>query len=182
MAGVGTPGRAAGIAAPFQMAALDDVGAGNLTARPVLPLRPGAGEDHAAWHGRQGPRGVEPYQARPCPGQQVVNGVRGCVRKSAETWRPGHCPGPGSLRWVESGPACPRGRARVTPVSCVTSSDAIRSAIMMVGMWVLADGMSGMMDASATVRPPVTWTLPAASTTAPAAGSEPMAQVPAGWW
>src|SRR5437763_13794973 len=73
-------------------------------------------------------------------------------------------------------------RARVAPVSCPTSSDAIRSAIMMVGMWVLADGMSGMMDASATVRPPVPWTLPAASTTAPAAGSEPMAQVPAGWW
>src|SRR5436190_7829736 len=65
---------------------------------------------------------------------------------------------------------------------CVTSSDAIRSAIMMVGMWVLADGMSGMIDASATTRPPVPWTRPAASTTAPAAGSEPMAQVPTGWW
>src|ERR1700745_2156498 len=80
----------------------------------------------------------------------------------------------------------------VTPVSCVTRSDAIRSATMMVGRWVLADGMSGMIDAaegmpevsdaSATVRPPVPWTRPAASTTAPAAGSDPMAQVPTGWW
>ena len=34
--------------------------------------------------------------------------------------------------------------------ACVISSDAIRSAIMMVGRWVLADGMSGMTDASAT--------------------------------
>ncbi len=58
---------------------------------------------------------------------------------------------------------------------------AIRSAIMTVGMWVLADGMSGITDASATDRPSIPWTAPAASTTEPEPGDGPMAHVPTGW-
>jgi len=63
----------------------------------------------------------------------------------------------------------------------VANSAAIRSAIMTVGMWVLADGMSGITDASATDRPSIPWTAPAASTTEPQSGAGPMAHVPTGW-
>jgi hypothetical protein len=52
---------------------------------------------------------------------------------------------------------------------------------MTVGMWVLADGMSGITDASATVRPSNPWTVPAASTTEPEPDAGPIAQVPTGW-
>jgi len=38
---------------------------------------------------------------------------------------------------------------------------------MIVGMWVLADGMSGMTDASATDRPSIPWTVPTVFTTEP---------------
>src|SRR6476646_3783596 len=72
-------------------------------------------------------------------------------------------------------------RARAPLVPRVTSSVAIRSAIMTVGMWVLAGGMSGITDASATERPSIPWTAPAASTTEPVSGAGPMAHVPTGW-
>src|SRR5881396_3323042 len=65
--------------------------------------------------------------------------------------------------------------------ACLRRSAAIRSAIMIVGMWVLADGMSGITDASATDRPSIPWTAPAASTTEPHSGAGPMAHVPTGW-
>jgi hypothetical protein len=52
---------------------------------------------------------------------------------------------------------------------------------MTVGMFVLADGMSGITDASATVRPSIPWTVPAAFTTEPEPGAGPMAHVPTGW-
>ena len=52
---------------------------------------------------------------------------------------------------------------------------------MTVGMWVLADGMSGITDASATVRPSIPWTVPSAFTTEPEPGAGPMAHVPTGW-
>ena len=68
-----------------------------------------------------------------------------------------------------------------TTIESVGSSDAIRSAIMMVGRWVLADGMSGITDASATDRRSIPWTAPAASTTEPQSGAGPMAHVPTGW-
>ena len=57
---------------------------------------------------------------------------------------------------------------------------AARSAIMTVGRWVFADGMSGITDASTTRRLVMPWTRQAASTTAPAEGSIPIAQVPTG--
>ena len=77
--GSGKPGRAAGITAPFQMVALDDDGPGNLAASPALPLRPGVDEDRAVLHGPERRRGAELHQAGPGLGQQVINGVRGCV-------------------------------------------------------------------------------------------------------
>jgi len=43
-------------------------------------------------------------------------------------------------------------------------------------------GISGTIDASTTDRPSTPWTRASGSTTAPAAGSSPMAQVPTGWW
>ena len=39
-----------------------------------------------------------------------------------------------------------------------------------------------VIDASTTDRPSTPWTRASGSTTAPAAGSSPMAQVPTGWW
>jgi hypothetical protein len=86
--------------------------------------------------------------------QQVIDGVQDGVRgPSWTTWWPGHCS---------------------------ASSAVIRSAIMTVGMWVLAEGMSGMTDASATERPSIPWTVPAVFTTEPEPGG-PMVQVPTGW-
>jgi len=125
---------------------------------------------------------AESQKVGPGLDQQVVYGVRGYARGSCRTtWRPGHCRGHEDLEGVESGPVCPCGPPRAPPVPRVTGSAAIRSAIMTVGMWVLADGMSGITDASATDRPSIPWTAPAASTTEPQPGAGPMAHVPTGW-
>ena len=59
---------------------------------------------------------------------------------------------------------------------------AIRSATTIVGRLVLAEGIVGITEASATNSPSMPWTAPRASTTAPVDGSGPMAQVPTGWW
>jgi hypothetical protein len=97
---------------------------------------------------------VVPSFREPGLDQQVIDGVQDGVRgPSWTTWWPGHCS---------------------------ASSAVIRSAIMTVGMWVLAEGMSGMTDASATERPSIPWTVPAVFTTEPEPGG-PMVQVPTGW-
>jgi AcrR family transcriptional regulator len=56
------------------------------------------------------------------------------------------------------------------------------SASIRVGRCVLALGMAGMIEASATHSPDTPYTAPRASTTAPCSGSGPMAQVPQAWW
>ena len=62
------------------------------------------------------------------------------------------------------------------------SQAAMRSATMMVGRFVFAAGTVGMIYASATTKFVIPGTRPRASTTAPSAGSAPMAQVPTGSW
>src|SRR6185437_14909390 len=58
---------------------------------------------------------------------------------------------------------------------------AARSAMASTVALVLADGMDGMTDASATRRPARPWTRSSRSTTAPVSGSVPMRHVPTGW-
>jgi hypothetical protein len=65
-------------------------------------------------------------------------------------------------------------------VQACASPAAMRSASMMVGRFVLADGICGMIEASAMTRPSVPCTRPRESTTA-CRGSRPIAHVPAGW-
>jgi DNA-binding HxlR family transcriptional regulator len=67
-------------------------------------------------------------------------------------------------------------------VDAVFRSDARTLYQQPVQACVLAEGISGRIDASATDRPSTPWTRASGSTTAPAAGSSPMAQVPTGWW
>lgn len=54
------------------------------------------------------------------------------------------------------------------------------SASMIVGRFVVAVGMVGMIEASAMVSPSIPCTEPRESVTAPRPGSGPMAQVPTG--
>ena len=51
----------------------------------------------------------------------------------------------------------------------------------MVVTFVLAAGIEGITDASATHTPSTPWTAPVESTTAPSVGCGPIAQDPTGW-
>ena len=75
-------------------------------------------------------------------------------------------------------PAAVRSRRRSTQRS---SRSAIASATASTVRCVLARGMVGRIDASATTRPSTPCTRPSASTTVSAAPGRPMRQVPAGW-
>jgi hypothetical protein len=68
------------------------------------------------------------------------------------------------------------------PAAAVAISLASRSATITVGMCVLAEGTSGIIDASATNSPSTPWTHPCASTTEARSDAGPIAQVPVAWW
>src|SRR6516225_5293525 len=84
--GFGNSGRAARIAPPFQVVALDHDGAGNL-AGLALPVRAGVDEDRAAIHGPECRYGVEPGQATAGLDEQVVDrGRNGRMVPQARSW------------------------------------------------------------------------------------------------
>ena len=70
---LGNPARAGRVTAPPQVVALDDEGVRDLAIGAALPLRPGADQDRATADRVERRRGVEPVEARPRPGQQVVD-------------------------------------------------------------------------------------------------------------
>jgi hypothetical protein len=86
---------ARGIEAPFEVVALDQQRAGDLTLRPALPLGPGVDEQRAALDSRGGFGRCDPLQARTCRREQVVDVLR-------------HRSSPGPEREPSAGSVCVR--------------------------------------------------------------------------
>src|SRR5712692_8559015 len=74
--------------------------------------------------------------------------------------------------------AAPTGHAS----SELVMKEAIRSATIIVGRFVFAAGMDGMIEASTTRSRAIPCTRPAWSTTAAGSPAGPMRHVPTGWW
>src|SRR5690606_5477924 len=85
----------------------------------------------------------------------------------------------GLPRRLRPGARCRPGHAAALSRPALTWS-AIFSAIMIVGRFVLAQGMDGMTDASQTRSPPTPWTRPDGSVTAIGSSEAPIRQVPLG--